>query len=354
MQVNLLIHLVEHFQIFEHWQGLCSKGFIELDEVDIGHGQPGTLQGFLGRRYRAVAHDRRVHTSHCHGADHRQRLDTEVHRTLARHDDHARSAIGNLRRSTGCDRTTFGVERRLERCQAFKGGFRANGLVEVEDLQETVLVIALHRDDLVLELAFDRRLVGELVRTQAEQVLLLTGDAVHLAEHLGSQAHHPGSLGSVQGQVRVGVHAMHHADVPHVLDTTDHEHVAVAGHDRLGGGVQRAHRRAAQAADGLGGRGVRDLGHQRRHAGDVPALLQGLVDAAPDHVLDFFGVDLAVALQQLADQVRRHVFSTGVAVHATLGAAHRGATEVDNHHVSWIEAHINNLALLSQRRWLLS
>ncbi|MNN37996.1 hypothetical protein D3C81_1519700 [compost metagenome] len=169
---------------------------------------------------------------------------------------------------------------------------------------------------------------------------------MHLAEHFRSEAHHPGSLGGVQGQVRVGIYAVHHADVAHVLDATDHEHVAVAGHDRLGGGVQRAHRRTAQAADGLRRRGVRDWRHQRGHAGDVPALFQGLVDAAPDDVLDFFRIDLVVALEQLGDQVRGHVFSTGVAVHATLGAAHWCATEVDNHHVSWIEAHIKSLALL--------
>ncbi len=138
---------------------------------------------------------------------------------------------------------------------------------------------------------------------------------------------------------------MHHADVPHVLDTADHEYITVPGHDRLGGSVQRAHRRTAQSADGLRSAGMRNRGHQRGHARDVPALLQGLVDASPDHILDFLRIDLVVALQQLADQVRRHVFGASVAVHATLGTTHGRATEVDNHHVSWIEAHINILAL---------
>src|SRR5437868_3855095 len=83
---------------------------------------------------------------------------------------------------------------------------------------------------------------------------------------------------------------------------------------------QRTHRGATQAADRLAGSGVRDLSHQGRHTGDVPALLQGLVDAAPDHVFDFSRINLDVTFQQLADQVRRHVFGTGVAVHAALGA----------------------------------
>src|SRR3546814_17453880 len=46
------------------------------------------------------------------------------------------------------------IEGRLEGRQAFQGGFRTNGFVVVEQFQETVLVVALHRDDFVLELAF--------------------------------------------------------------------------------------------------------------------------------------------------------------------------------------------------------
>lgn len=169
---------------------------------------------------------------------------------------------------------------------------------------------------------------------------------MHLAKHFSGQAHHARGFRRVQRHVRVRIDTMHHAHVAHVLDAADHEHVTVAGHDRLRSGVQRAHRRTTQAADSLAGRGVRDLGHQRRHARDVPALLQGLVDAAPDHVLDFRRVDLAVAFQQFADQVRRHVFGAGVAVHAALGAAHRSTTEVDNHDVSRIQAHKFTLTLV--------
>ncbi len=112
--------------------------------------------------------------------------------------DHARSTIGDLRRRASGHRTAFGVECRLERRQTFEGGFRTNGLVVIEDFEETVLVIPLHRDDFVLELALDRGLVSQLMRAQREQVLLLASDAVHLAEHFGSQAHHAGGLGRMQ------------------------------------------------------------------------------------------------------------------------------------------------------------
>jgi hypothetical protein len=92
--------------------------------------------------------------------------------------------------------------------------------------------------------------VGELVGAQAERVLGFAGNAVHLAEHFRSQAHHARGFRRVQRHVRVRVNAVHHADVAHVLHATDHEYITVAGHDRLGGSVQRAHRRTTQPADG--------------------------------------------------------------------------------------------------------
>ena len=304
VQVNLLIHLVEHFQIFQHWQGLCSEGFVELNEVDIGHAQTCALQCFLCRRYRTIAHDCRVHTCNSHRTNDGQRLKTQVFCTLSGHHDHARSTISDLRRRTRRHGAAFRVERRFQRRQTFHRRFRTNGLIVIEGFQEAVLIVALHRDDFVFELAFNRRLVGELMRTNTESVLLLASDAMHFAQHFCGQTHHARGFGSVQRHVRVWVNAMHHAHVTHMLDAADHENVTVTGHDRLRCRVQGAHRGAAQAAHGLRGRGVRDLGHQRRHARDVPALLQGLVNAAPDHVFHFARINLAVALQHFADQVR--------------------------------------------------
>ncbi|MNC57328.1 hypothetical protein D3C75_1069830 [compost metagenome] len=53
----------------------------------------------------------------------------------------------------------------------------------------------LHRDQLVPEAATQRGLLRQLVRAEGERVLRLAADAVHLAEHLGGQAHHAGRLG---------------------------------------------------------------------------------------------------------------------------------------------------------------
>ncbi len=65
---------------------------------------------------------------------------------------------------------------------------------------------------------------------------------------------------------------------------------------------------------------------------DVPALFQGLVDAAPNHVFDFVRVDLDVAFASCRSGaptcLRRGCCG------ACLERAHWRATEVDNHHVS--------------------
>src|SRR3990167_7945569 len=182
VQVDLLFNLVEHFQVLQHRQGLGSEGFVKLEEVDVVDGQTSTLEGFLSRGYWTVTHDRWINAGHGHGANHGHWLNAEVLSALSAHDDHAGSAVSDLRGRTCSHGAAFGVERRLQRSQACQGGFRTNGFVVVEHLQEAVLVVALHRDDFILELAFDGSLVGQTVRTLTECVLLLTADAMHLAE----------------------------------------------------------------------------------------------------------------------------------------------------------------------------
>ncbi len=142
-------------------------------------------------RHWTIAHDCRVDARHCHRTNHRQRLDTEVLSPLRGHDDHARSTVGDLRGRTRRDRAPFRVECRLERRQTFECCVWTNGLVVVEHLQEAILVIPLHRDDFVLELALQCRLVSQLMGAQTKCILGLTGNTVHFAEHFGSQAHHP-------------------------------------------------------------------------------------------------------------------------------------------------------------------
>src|SRR5690606_5408454 len=126
------------------------------------------------------------------------------------------------------------------------------------------------------------------------------------------EAHHVAGLGAVLGDFRVDVNAVVHGNVAHVLDAADDEDVTVAGHDGLGGGVQRLHGGAAQAVDGLGGAGARHVGQHGDVAGNVHALFQGLVDAAPDHVFGGGHVPVGVARFQRFHQGGGQFFSAHV------------------------------------------
>src|SRR5690554_4111692 len=44
VQVNLLFHHTQQFQVFQHWQRLTSKGFVQFPEVDIFNFQACTLK----------------------------------------------------------------------------------------------------------------------------------------------------------------------------------------------------------------------------------------------------------------------------------------------------------------------
>src|SRR5690606_34749412 len=57
VQVNLLFHYTQQFQVFQNRQRLTSEGFVQLPEVDVFDLQACTLQRLLGGRYRTVTHD---------------------------------------------------------------------------------------------------------------------------------------------------------------------------------------------------------------------------------------------------------------------------------------------------------
>src|SRR5690554_4009636 len=200
-------------------------------------------------------------------------------------------------------------------------------------------VVTFNRNDFVLEAAFNSGFMGQAMGTGTELILLLTGNTVHLGQHFRGQAHHVGRLGGVLGRSRVVVEAFSHGHVPHVLDTTYHEHVAVTGLDRLGGSVDGAHGGTTQTVNGLGSRLVRDTGQQGNLPCHVKALLFSLVYTAPDYIFYFFRIELRVALKQCFNQRSRQSLGANVAETAVFGTTHRSPHAIDDDNVSRIKAH---------------
>ena len=197
-------------------------------------------------------------------------------------------------------------------------------------------------NNLVLPATFLGGFPGQAVGTHTELVLLLTGDAVHLAQHFRGQAHHVGGLGGDLGDLRVDVHTVIHGHVTHVLHTTDDEHVAVAGLDGLGGGVQRLHGRATQTVHGLGSAGARQAGQHGDVTGDVHALFFGLVYTAPDHIFGLLDVPVGVTLHERFHQQGRQFFGTHVTELAITALAHGSTDRIDDNYVIGIQAHFYN------------
>ena len=73
------------------------------------------------------------------------------------------------------------------------------------------------------------------------------------AQHLGGQAHHARGLGDTFGQARMEINTMIHRHMPHVLNTTNDEYIALANHDGAGCMMQCIHGRTTEAVDGGGG-----------------------------------------------------------------------------------------------------
>ena len=117
-----------------------------------------------------------------------------------------------------------------------------------------------------------------------------------------------------------------------MLDAARDRDFARAGHYFLRRKVDRLQARAALTID----RRARDFDRQSRqqsdHAADVQALLAGLIGASPDHVLDFFGIELRIFFEQAADTHRAQVVGADILVVALVlaGLADRHPDSIDD------------------------
>src|SRR5690606_8204271 len=177
----------------------------------------------------------------------------------------------------------------------------------------------------VLALAADAELVGEVLGGLATRVSV----AAPLHQRVDDA---PAQHRVLHHQPAAGTRSLGISDRPrraaHRLHAAGEDDLSVAHGDRAGrlrDGLQPG---AAQAVDGHAGDLDRQVGQQRRHAGDVAAVLTRLVAAAEDHVLDV-PAGHAAALDRGADDVGREVVGPDAAQRPA-EASHRRAHRFDD------------------------
>ena len=126
-----------HAEIVDAGHGLRGEGFIDFNDINIAHFQPGALERLAGRADGAKTHDVRVTAVDRHRLDHRQRGQVVLTRVFGGTHQRSRCAVGQGRRRAGCDRSR-GREGGLEAGQPFDGGIRANAAVGVHAVTVTI------------------------------------------------------------------------------------------------------------------------------------------------------------------------------------------------------------------------
>src|SRR5581483_12227760 len=207
-------------------------------------------------------------------------------RLFPRHQQHSRGAVGDLRRVSGGDETTF-LERGLELREYVKRRARADPLVG-----RVNRAVDPERHDLAPETPLLGRARSALVRAHRDLVAFAARDAPLLRNQLGADALVDDAvalekLRRVRRAVVLGDLAGRcERDVAHVLHAATDGDVVYAGRDQRGREVHRLLRRGALAVDGRGWRRDREPSLQPGVAADVVRLLAVLLHAAGEHILD--------------------------------------------------------------------
>ena len=161
---------------------------------------------------------------------------------------------------------------------------------------------------------------------QRETVDVFSGEALDGGDQVGADAlRHEAEavVGLRVGGPCAAVGA--HRDAAHRLDAAGQHQVVPAGPDLLRGGVHGLQAGRAEPVELESARGLGQLGHQRRGAGDVAALVTDRGHDAEDDVADQVLVQVGVAAAQLVDQADDQVDRLDLVEGAVLVLAARRA-----------------------------
>ena len=295
-------------QLIDAHDGLARERLVELDEVEIIHGQAGSCERLLCRWNRAYAHNGGIHARDGRRDHSRKWLHPQGARPIGLDQQHRRRPVIDARRVPGRHRATV-AERRLQRGEGLLRRVRPRVLVPGHHDRVTAPPRDRHGNDLRVE---PPRLDGRHrppLALQREPILEIAPDLPALRDVLGRFAHRvrvvhrrqPGireapaergvedlAVAAVERLLRLG----HHVRGPrHRLDPTRHEHVAIVDRDGVCRRVDRLEAAPAQPIDRLPSDFDRQSREQERHSRHVSVVLAGLVRAAQDHVLDERRVD---------------------------------------------------------------
>ena len=339
VEVDRRIDTLQQAKVLEDRNRLRREGLIQFDGLNVLDGQACRLERLLGGRHRPIAHDGGVTARNSSGQHTSDGLEAQRFGALGTHHRHARGAHRQRGGGTCRHAAALGIEHRLEVAHGFHAGIATDDLIAGHHHATPLGIMALDADDLVIEAAFIGGGLGTLVRAHAELILLLTTHAMHLAEQFRGQAHHHRRLGCVLAGRRVDVDPVCHRHVLHVLDTANDIEVSHAGLDVGGGDMQGTHRGTTQAVDRLRRYGARNAGHDGGITRDVHGLLQGLVDAAPDDVVDLGRHQAGIAIEQRLHHRGGQILGAHMSEGAILGLGHGGTHAIDDYHISRIQIH---------------
>mmetsp|Transcript_22059 Transcript_22059/g.43386 ORF Transcript_22059/g.43386 Transcript_22059/m.43386 type:complete len:433 (-) Transcript_22059:141-1439(-) len=290
---------------------LGGESLVGLNTVEVVDGPSGASEGKLGGRDGAHTHDAGVDTGRSVADDAGKDGGSHLLSSLSRGDDKSSSTIVNARSVTGSHGTVL-LEGRAELAKASSGGTSFDELILVEDHRVSAALGNADRHDLLLEEAGSLGLLGAVLASGGEGVLVLTGDAVLLRDVLGGDAHvvivhGAGETISDHGVLkRPGAHTLAVAAVgenvralAHVLHTTGNNDISKAELHRLGGKHDGLETTATDLVDGHRGHGDTETGGESGLASRVLANA-GLENVAHDDLVHSRAVDLGAG-KSLAD-----------------------------------------------------